>query len=67
MWTQKSADTVGFEPAADADLNQMDDGIVRRTIDLNRSELQRRYKLGEAIPPEITVIDRPGTTFLRIK
>jgi hypothetical protein len=66
-WTQDSADTVAFDIAPDADLNQMDEAIVRTRKELDRAELQRRYKAGEEIPHEVKVTPKPGTHYLRIK
>jgi hypothetical protein len=70
IWGQTSASTIGFELAADADLQQVaanDPDLVRTTIDLNRARLKELHMAGAELPRAIAVSEKPGTRYLRIK
>lgn len=70
IWAQTSADTVGFEVAADADLAEIaneNSMVVRRKYELDKPMLKNLLEAGEAIPHGIVVVQNPGKRSLRLK
>jgi hypothetical protein len=70
IWGQNSAATTSFDVAPDADLAKIAEtmpGIVRTTLSLDKQVLKMKHDAGESLPPEIGVLENPGTRFLRIK
>lgn len=66
IWGQSSADTVGFEVAADADLSQMPE-VTRITYALDKIKLKGMVQANDPIPAAVTVTHLPGKRSLRIK
>jgi hypothetical protein len=70
VWGQTSAETVGFDIAPDADLASIQKvypEVVRTKYELDKKTLKEMHKHGESLPNAVTVIENPGTRYLRIK
>jgi hypothetical protein len=70
IWGQNSAATVAFDVAPDADLAKIAEanpGIIRTTLSLDKQVLKMKHDAGEELPSEVTVMENPGTRYLRIK
>ena len=73
IWGQNSAPTVGFELAADADMEKLAHDFptcVRAKYELDKIDLKHRYEAQETdwpVPPEIVVTQNPGKRSLRLK
>jgi hypothetical protein len=70
IWGQTSAPTVAFDVAPDAELTKIAEeypSLIRTKQELDRKRLGEMYKAGEALPIAISVDERPGTRYLRIK
>lgn len=70
IWGQNSAATVAFDVAPDADLAKLAEtnpGIIRTTLSLDKQVLKMKHDAGEELPSAVTVMENPGTRYLRIK
>jgi hypothetical protein len=70
VWGQTSAETVGFDIAPDADLASIQKAypeVVRTKYELDKKTLKAMREQGDALPNAVTVIENPGTRYLRIK
>lgn len=70
IWGQNSGNMTKIEVSPDADLDKMwqtDSVLLRRTLELNKTEIKHRFEAGEPLPATITVEVLPGKRSLRIR
>ena len=73
IYGQTAGDVTKIELAPDADetsldrIWQTDSALVRRSLELNKTEIKHRFEAGEQLPPTIAVEVVPGKRSLRIR
>ena len=70
VWGQNAPDHTEITLSPDADLDKMwqtDSVLLRRTLELNKTEIKHRFEAGEPLPATITVEVLPGKRSLRIR
>ncbi len=70
IWGQTSGETIAFEVSPDADLAQVQKvypEVVRTKYELDKQTLKSMRSQGHPIPEAISVTQKPGTRYLRIK
>ena len=69
IWGQNAKAGLTIEVAPDADLIALDkthSELVKKTYSLDTTAIRNRYEVGDAIPSEVVITERPATRFLRI-
>jgi hypothetical protein len=73
IYGQTAGDVTKIELAPEADetsldrIWQTDSALVRRSLELNKTEIKHRFEAGEPLPPTIAVEVVPGKRSLRIR
>lgn len=70
IWTQNSAKTLSIEPAAGANLEELEEqcpSFVRTVRELNKKVIKEDYEAGKPMPDCLVIEEKPGSHYLRIK